>query len=70
MAKKAQSEISKALDKSSKLASQGKYDEAIKALNPYRRDAGVRKVIERTKGLKKAVKNLKSEKKGCWPFRG
>jgi hypothetical protein len=68
MAKKSQSDISKAIDKANKLAVKGKYDEAINTLKPYRSDAAAKKMIERTKGLKKAVRNLRGEKRGCWPF--
>lgn len=60
MANKPQSEISKAIDKSSKLAVKGKYDEAVRVLLPYQNDLGVRKIIEATKNLGKGVKELKA----------
>jgi hypothetical protein len=60
MAKKPQSDISKAMDKSGKLARKGRYDEAVKALLPYQNDSGVRKMIDATKKLGKAVKELKA----------
>lgn len=61
MAKKPQSNISKAMDKATKLSVKGKYDEAVKVLLPYQNDSGVKKIIEATRNLGKSVKELKAD---------
>jgi hypothetical protein len=61
MAKKSQSEISKAIDKANKLARKGKYAEAVKVLRPYQSDSGARKIMNATEKLGKSVKELKSD---------